>query len=92
MKYGTVPVVHGTGGLESTIEEWNGEARSGTGFKFHGYKAANFLAAIQRALAVFPDKAAWQTLMRNGMAQDFSWVKPAAEYVEVYEQIVQGRS
>ena len=92
MKYGTVPVVHGTGGLESTIEEWNAEARSGTGFKFHGYKAANFLAAIQRALGVFPDKAAWQTLMRNGMAQDFSWVKPAAEYVEVYEQVVEGRS
>ncbi len=92
MKYGTVPVVHGTGGLESTIEEWNAEARTGTGFKFHGYKAANFLAAIQRALGVFPDKAAWQTLMRNGMGQDFSWVKPAAEYVEVYEQVVEGRS
>jgi starch synthase len=92
MKYGTVPVVHGTGGLESTIEEWNAEARTGTGFKFHGYEAANFLAAIQRALGVFADQAAWQVLMRNGMAQDFSWVKPAAEYVEVYEQVVEGRS
>ncbi|MGB9028877.1 MAG: glycogen synthase GlgA [Acidobacteriaceae bacterium] len=92
MKYGTVPVVHGTGGLESTIEEWNAEARSGTGFKFHGYTAANFLAAIQRALGAFADKATWQTLMRNGMAQDFSWVKPAGEYVEVYQQVVEGRS
>ena len=92
MKYGTVPVVHGTGGLESTIEEWNADARTGTGFKFHGYSADHFLAAIQRALGVFADKAAWQTLMRNGMAQDFSWVKPAAEYVEVYQQVVEGRS
>ncbi|MGA7353608.1 MAG: glycogen synthase GlgA [Acidobacteriaceae bacterium] len=92
MKYGTVPVVHGTGGLESTIEEWNTDARTGTGFKFHGYSADHFLAAIQRALGVFADKAAWQTLMRNGMAQDFSWVKPAAEYVEVYQQVVEGRS
>ena len=92
MKYGTVPVVHGTGGLESTVEEWNADARTGTGFKFHGYSADHFLAAIQRALGVFADKAAWQTLMRNGMAQDFSWVKPAAEYVEVYQQVVEGRS
>jgi len=68
MKYGTVPVVHGTGG--SRARSRSGMVKRGAErLQVHGYKAANFLAAIQRALAVFPDKAAWQTLMRNGMAQ-----------------------
>jgi starch synthase len=92
LKYGTVPVVRATGGLDSTVEEWNPETRTGTGFKFRGYEPGDFLGAIQRALGVFLDKAAWQTLMRNGMAQDHSWAGPAAEYVEVYEQVARGRS
>jgi starch synthase len=97
LKYGTVPIVRATGGLDSTVEEWNPEARTGTGFKFQGPSIQSlggqeFLAAIQRALAVFPDKEAWQTLMRNGMAQDHSWTKPAAEYVEVYEEVARARN
>jgi starch synthase len=92
LKYGTVPIVRATGGLDSTVEEWNPETRTGTGFKFQGLGGDEFLAAIQRALAVFPDKEAWQTLMRNGMAQDHSWSKPAAEYVEVYEEVARARN
>ncbi|MGC2300161.1 MAG: glycogen synthase GlgA [Acidobacteriaceae bacterium] len=92
MKYGTVPVVHATGGLDSTVEEWNGETRTGTGFKFDIFRPENFLTAIERALGVFPDKDAWEALMRSGMAQDHSWTKPAAEYVEVYEQVARARN
>ena len=93
LKYGTVPVVRATGGLDSTVEEWNSETRTGTGFKFHGYAAEEFLAAIRRALDVFrADKEAWRTLMRNGMAQDHSWARPAAEYVAVYEQVARARN
>lgn len=92
LKYGTVPVVRATGGLDDTIEEWNPETRTGTGFKFHGYRPENFLEAIQRALAVFPDKDAWHTLMRNGMACQFDWAKPAAEYVKAYERVARARS
>ncbi|HTX40757.1 MAG TPA: glycogen synthase GlgA [Acidobacteriaceae bacterium] len=92
LKYGTVPVVRATGGLEDTVEEWNPEAHTGTGFKFHGYRPEDFLAAIQRALAVFPDKEAWQALMRNGMACNFSWTAPAAEYVKAYGRVARARS
>jgi starch synthase len=91
MKYGTVPVVHGTGGLEDTVEEWNGEARTGTGFKFHGFDAEKFVGAVRGALGVFREKSAWTAVMRNAMAKDFSWGKSAAEYVEVYERAVGGR-
>ena len=78
LKYGTVPVVHATGGREDTVEPWDAATQSGTGFKFRSYSAEAFLDAIEQALGVFADKEAWRTLMRNGMAQDFSWAKPAA--------------
>jgi starch synthase len=85
--------VRATGGLDSTVEEWNPETRTGTGFKFQGLKAEEFLTAIQRALGVFAhDKEGWQTLMRNGMAQDHSWARPAAEYLEVYEEVARARN
>jgi starch synthase len=92
LKYGTPPVVRGTGGLEDTVEEWDPEARNGTGFKFHSYKPEDFLTAIQRALAVFKDKDAWHQLMRDGMAKDYSWTRSAAEYVEVYERVARAKS
>jgi starch synthase len=93
LKYGTVPVVRATGGLDSTVEEWNAATRTGTGFKFSGLEQEAFFAAIQRALGVFRgDKDAWKTLMRNGMAQDHSWTKPAEEYAQVYQQTAMSRS
>jgi len=93
LKYGTVPVVRATGGLDDTVDEWNPEARTGTGFKFYGYNPDDLLAAIDRALAVFHnDKDAWTTIMKNGMAQDYSWKKPAEAYVALYEEVARRRS
>lgn len=92
MKYGTVPVVRATGGLADTVEEWNAETETGTGFRFERYEAEDFLSAVERARGVFADKAAWTRLMRNGMERDYSWARPAAEYVEVYEGVARGRN
>jgi starch synthase len=92
LKYGTVPVVHATGGLDDTIEEWNPAAQTGTGFKFYPYETSAFMAALDRAFATFADKAAWQTLQRNGMAKDYSWREPAGEYLRLYEECVRRRS
>ena len=93
LRYGTVPVVRATGGLDDAIEEWNGETGEGTGFKFEGYEPDDFLHAIHRAVALFrKDKPAWQKLMRNGMAQDHSWAGPAAEYIELYKEVARRRS
>jgi starch synthase len=90
LKYGTVPVVRATGGLDDTIEEWDAKKGTGTGFKFYGYDARDLMAAVDRALAAFKDKKAWTRLMRNGMAQNYSWEQPAREYVEVYEKAGNG--
>lgn len=86
LKYGTVPVVRATGGLDDTVEEWNAGLNTGTGFKFAPYQASALLDAIDRALAAFYDKRQWTQLMHNGMAQNYSWDKPAREYVAVYEE------
>jgi starch synthase len=92
LRYGNVPVVHATGGLDDTVQPWNGAEKSGTGFKFHDYSADALLASLDEALTVFADKAAWQTLMRNGMAQDYSWTKPAQEYEALYNEVARRRS
>ncbi len=92
LKYGTVPVVHATGGLDDTVEEWDAEQRSGTGFKFQGFHSGEMLAAIDRALAVFPKKQEWERLMLNGMARNYSWEQPAREYADLYEEVARRRA
>lgn len=92
MKYGTIPVVRATGGLDDTVEDWNPAENSGTGFKFHEYGPQALLDAIDRALAAFCDKNQWKRLMENGMSKNFSWDKPAGEYAEVYEEAVRKRA
>jgi starch synthase len=92
LKYGTAPVVRATGGLDDTIKEWNAELGTGTGFKFEGLKASGLLEAIDRALKAFEDKEGWKKLMRNGMALDYGWERPAKEYAEVYEEVARRRT
>jgi starch synthase len=87
LKYGTVPIVRATGGLDETIDPWDPRAGRGTGFKFHDYNGEALLATIKEALGSFHDKAAWQKLMHNGMAKDFSWKASAKEYIKVYEKV-----
>lgn len=90
LKYGTVPVVRATGGLEDTIDEQ--AEGGGNGFKFWGYSSREFLNAIERALGTFRNKEQWTAIMQRGMAQDFGWEKSAAEYVAVYERVLESRS
>ena len=90
LRYGTVPVVRATGGLDDTIDER--PEGQGNGFKFWGYDSNALLDAIKRALAVFQNQDEWTAMMRRGMAQNFSWEKPAKEYVRVYERAVANRN
>lgn len=87
LKYGTVPVVRATGGLDDTIEPWDPATGKGTGFKLTAYSGATLLATIFEALQAFKDKAGWHKLMLNGMNKDFSWNASAREYAKVYERL-----
>jgi starch synthase len=87
LKYGTVPIVRATGGLDDTIEAFDLGSGEGTGFKFSDYEASAFLDKIREALEVFDDRPGWMKLIENGMRADFSWEKSAQEYVSLYEQL-----
>jgi starch synthase len=92
LKYGTVPVVRSTGGLDDTIEPWDARTNRGTGFKFSDYTGDALLGTIRQALTAFKDQTGWQALMRNGMGKDFSWTNSAREYVRIYEKSRQLRT
>jgi starch synthase len=92
LKYGTVPVVRATGGLDDTIEPWDVRSGKGTGFKFTEYSGEALLLTIKQALQAFRDRGSWQALMRNGMTKDFSWNASAKEYVRIYERVRQARA
>jgi starch synthase len=85
LRYGTVPIVRATGGLEDTVQDYDPASSAGTGFKFRDYSAPAMVAAIRRALAVYPDRTAWRRIQQAGMRQDPSWDASAREYVKVYE-------
>ena len=91
MRYGTVPVVHGVGGLADTVvDDAPGAPKPGegepTGFVFSEYTPAALLEALQRALSAYAASRRWQTLQTAGMQQDFSWDRSALEYVKMYER------
>lgn len=85
LRYGTVPIVRRTGGLADTVTEYDPSTKQGTGFVFTAYDAAQFKAAIDRALQLWPKKEDWERLMRNGMSRDFSWTESAKKYLKSYE-------
>jgi len=81
LRYGTVPVVRATGGLDDTIEE-------GTGFKFAQYSGQALLGAVRAAVRAFADREEWQRMMRRGMAKDFSWKTSSLAYSALYQRLL----
>ncbi len=86
LRYGTVPVVRAVGGLEDTVEDYDGWNR-GTGFKFRDYHPHALTLAVRRALDVYRDRRAWAGIVRRGMAEDNSWDRSAARYEALYRQL-----
>ncbi len=93
LKYGTVPVVRATGGLDDTIDAFDPESGRGTGFKFQAYDGPALLTAVQQALFIFRNEpAVWRRIQSNGMAKDFSWQVSATEYAKLYERAWKSRN
>jgi starch synthase len=88
LRYGTVPIVRATGGLADTVVDCTPEtlgAGTATGFSFLAYTADALTEAVGRALAMYHEQPdAWRQIMQNGMRQDWSWQRSAAEYENVY--------
>jgi starch synthase len=87
LRYGTVPIVRGVGGLEDTIENFDRSTGRGNGFKFYEYSSARLLEKIQEALEVYAEPELWRRLMLNGMRADYSWDASARRYIVLYENL-----
>jgi len=85
MRYGTVPVVHATGGLRDTVPPADENGENGLGFTFQSYNGDDFLGAMKRCLWLYHhNREGFRALQHRGMSQDFSWEKPAARYMELF--------
>jgi starch synthase len=84
LRYGTVPIVRATGGLNDTVQDVD-ESPAGTGFKFRDYTPGALVATLRRARRAFQDKAHWQEIQKRGMREDHSWDASGVEYVKLYE-------
>ena len=89
MRYGTVPVVHATGGLKDTVPPCNEFGEDGLGFTFQSYNADDFYAAIRRCLNLYEgNREGFRALQKREMEQDFSWNVPAGRYMELFEKML----
>jgi starch synthase len=88
MRYGTVPVVHATGGLRDTVPPADKDGKGGLGFTFQSYNAHDFMASVKNCLRLYrEDREGFRALQQRDMTQDFSWDKPAARYMELFQNM-----
>jgi len=87
LRYGTVPIVRETGGLKDSIKDCS--FGNGNGFIFSEYNASEMMSAIYRALELYNKKDLWEKLVKYCLHQDFRWTKSAAEYIKIYQQLIE---
>ncbi len=87
LRYGTVPVVHRTGGLADTVQQWHPPSGTGTGFVFDHHDTHGLRWALSTALQTYRDPAAWRQLQANGMAKDYSWAAQARIYETLFSRL-----
>ncbi len=88
MRYGTVPVVRATGGLDDAVDDVDERTGAGTGFKFRDFDASAMLTTLRDAIRVYGDGDRWRLIQQAGMRRDFSWTVSAARYVEEYADLL----
>ncbi len=88
MRYGTVPIVRATGGLDDTVGQFDPSRGTGNGFKFHSYNGGALLEKILEALYFYGRPETWRRIQQNGMAVDNSWTAAAGKYVDLYQRIM----
>jgi starch synthase len=92
LKYGTIPIVRATGGLDDTITQYDPFSKKGNGFKFVRYDAKQFLNTIKEAIGFYSQPEHWKQLQRNAMAADFSWKRSAEAYIQLYRKALEEKT
>lgn len=89
MHYGTLPIVHETGGLADTVEPYNWYTKEGTGFSFNGFNSSTMIDTVYHAMHIYyNDPKSWRQLMEQAMERDFSWKQPAKDYQNIYHHLL----
>lgn len=88
LRYGTIPIVRATGGLDDTITDIHEDPRNGFGFKFSDYTSKALASTVKRAVSYYSHKEAWAQLVWRAMSLDYSWEKSGKEYLKVYKKIL----
>ena len=88
LKYGTIPIVRATGGLDDVIVDVDKDPEHGNGFKFVPATSEAFYGAIERAIDLYRDRDSWKKLIKRAMTSDFSWTRSAEKYLKLYRKIV----
>ncbi len=86
LRYGSIPIVRETGGLNDTVQSYNEMTGEGNGFTFNSYNAHDMLYTIRRAISFYHQPKNWKQVMKNAMTGDYSWQTSAREYLEVYRE------
>ena len=88
LRYGTVPIVRATGGLDDTITHFDRASRLGNGFKFYEYREDRLMETLYESLLTWQNQELWQDLRRNGMRDDFSWERSALQYEHLFAEVL----
>lgn len=91
LKYGTVPIVHKTGGLADTVRDYDEFGDKANGFSFGQFSSDSLHEKISQSLNLYSNKDIWRKVMINGMTEDFSWDKSAKKYVEIYKKVLESK-
>ena len=88
LRYGTIPIVRTTGGLDDTVIDVREDPEKANGIKFNEYSASALAKGITKALVLFQETALLKHFQQNAMAADFSWDRTVAEYIKVYQKVM----
>lgn len=88
LRYGTIPIVRGTGGLLDTIIDYGKDRESGNGFIFKNFDADEMIEATKRAIGVYRNKEEWLHMIKAAMSMDFSWRRSSGIYLDHYEKLL----
>ncbi|MEK4295898.1 glycogen synthase GlgA [Paenibacillus sp. FSL R5-0914] len=89
LRYGSIPVVRETGGLNDTVQAYNEESGEGNGFTFSNYNAHDMMFTLRRAISLYKQPEHWKKITKNAFAGDYSWNVSAQQYIDIYIEITE---
>ena len=88
MKYGAIPIVRETGGLNDTVQAWNEFTGEGNGFSFSHFNAHDMLYTIRRAISFYHNEEVWNSIVKQALETDNSWAQSAFKYNQLYAELI----